>query len=96
MSTNRYWLIVIALAVLVPATVATVDALQGDGEEIFCTAEGLIGRNGETHGRSSSQDCQYVDADGELLMRTRNGQPLCYGEFTQIVSCSEPDARRPG
>jgi len=96
---SRYWLVVIGFAILVPATVAVIDASFGaDPEEIFCTAEGLIGPNGEVHGRSTSRGCQFVDAEGNLLRQTRDGEPLCYGghENKGVVPCDQPGALRPG
>lgn len=99
MRLSRYWLAVIGLAILVPATIAVIDASFGtDPEEIFCTAEGLIGPNGEMHGRSTSQGCQFVDDEGNLVTQTIDRKPLCYGGHKNmgIVPCDQPGAVRPG
>lgn len=99
MRLSRCWLVVIGLAILVPATIAVVDDSFGtDAEEIFCTAEGLIGPDGEVYGRSTSQVCQFVDGEGSLLRQTIDGEPLCYGGHKDmgIVPCDEPGAARPG
>lgn len=33
----------------------------------FCTAEGLVGPNGQIYGRSNEHDCRFVDEDGNVL-----------------------------
>lgn len=99
MRLSRYWPVVIGLAILVPGTIAVLDVSFGtDPEEIFCTAEGLIGPDGEVYVRSTDQGCQFVDGEGHLLRQTFDGKPLCYGGYKNmgIVRCDEPGAVRPG
>lgn len=99
MRASRYWLAIIGLAILVPAAVAVIYASFGaDTEEVFCTAEGLIGADGEVYGRSGSRGCQFVDRDGDLLTQTSEGEPLCYdGQANMaVVPCDQPGAVRPG
>ena len=37
------------------------------GSETFCTAEALLGPDGETYGRDPEQGCRFVDLDGNVL-----------------------------
>lgn len=91
----RVWLVIAAVLVVLAAGAAVLIS-RDEPEATFCTAEGLIGPAGETFGRSSSHDCQFVDDRGDLGMTLSNGEPLCYDQGTQIVPCDRPGARRPG
>lgn len=74
-------------------------------EEVFCTAEAIIYPDGELYGRSGTEGCQFVDADGSLLEVTQDGDPLCYDRryrgpdgravTPMIVDCDDPGALRP-
>ena len=75
-------------------------------EASFCTADGLIGPNGELYGRRHP-DCQFVDAEGELVTEFRDGRDLCYvvpadgrNSLGQTADCDNAgpgvEVRRPG
>jgi hypothetical protein len=91
----RVWLVIAAVVVVLAAGAAMLIA-RDEPEATFCTAEGLIGPGGETFGRSSSRDCQFVDDRGDLVMTLSNGEPLCYDQGTQTVPCDRPGASSPG
>lgn len=91
----RVWLVIAAVVVVLAAGAAVLIA-RDEPEARFCYADGLLGPNGETFGRSSSDDCQFVDDSGDLIRTLPNGEPLCYDQATQVVPCDQPGARRPG
>ena len=75
-------------------------------EASFCTANALIGPNGESYGRRHP-DCQFVDDDGKLVTEFGDGRELCYVVPTdstdyrgQVADCDNPGSgfkvRRPG
>jgi hypothetical protein len=86
---------------------AGVVAATTEPEVSFCTADALIGPNGESYGRRHP-DCQFVDDDGELVTTFADGQPLCYvvapadssASGGPVVDCDDPgpglEVRRPG
>ena len=93
------------LAGLALAATGAVVALD-EPETSFCTADGLIGPNGEMYGRRHP-DCQFVDDDGNLVTELSDGRQLCYvvptessGYRGQIADCDNPgpglEVRRPG
>lgn len=66
-----------------------------DPAEVFCTAEGLIGPNGETYGRTGPH-CVFADDEGNLATHMNGGTPICYAaDSSQIVPCATPGAREP-
>lgn len=62
--TSRMWPALFAAAAVAVGLVAFVDS---DDAERFCTAEGLIGENGQIYGRDPAQGCQFVDENGDVL-----------------------------
>ena len=91
---RRGLIVLIAAAVLCGA--GLVWLASGEPTETFCTAEGFIGPENKSYGRSSDHGCQFVDDEGELITELRDGTPICYDEHAAIVSCAEPGARPPG
>jgi hypothetical protein len=59
----------------------------GDAPVTMCFADGLLGPNGESYGRSAEHGCRFVDEDGNLVTRLRNGDPLCYDGSLAVVPC---------
>jgi hypothetical protein len=57
--------------------------------------EAWLWPNGESYGRSTTRDCQYVDGNGDLLTRQPDGTPICYDEQMMVIDCDDPGARRP-
>lgn len=87
---------------------AGVVAATTEPEVSFCTADALIGPNGESYGRRHP-DCQFVDGDGNLVTSFADGRPLCYvvsptdsssASSGQVADCDDPgpglEVRRPG
>lgn len=92
MTVRKRWLAAGAAAVALAG--GTFIATRDSGETTFCSAEALIGPNGETYGRTGP-DCQFEDEDGELVTHLNNGTALCYDDVTQVVSCDQPGSRPP-
>jgi len=103
----RRWVLAVAVVALLGAAGAVYAIYGQDPEESFCTADALIGPNGETYGRRHP-DCQFVDDDGNLVTEFGDGRALCYVVSTtdssdyrgQVADCDNPgpgvEVRRPG
>lgn len=72
-STGRRWTVVRLLiascavvAVLGGAAIA-LDTFDRTKPAKFCTADGMLGPDGEVYGRDPDQDCKFVDEDGRVL-----------------------------
>ena len=72
--------VVVAAALLVAGAAGCGD----DGEEpiSMCTADGLLGPNGETYARDLEQGCRWVDDEGRPLTTYPDGSRICYVEGT--------------
>lgn len=60
-------------ALLVPAGCGD----DGGDRATFCTAEAMLGPNGESYGRSAEHGCRFVDEDGSPLTTKPSGGPIC-------------------
>ena len=58
---------VTACALALTATTAGVVAAGDEPAPQFCTADGLIGDDGEIYGRDPDQGCRFVDQFGRVL-----------------------------
>ncbi|MFZ6002477.1 MAG: hypothetical protein ACOYXM_00955 [Actinomycetota bacterium] len=99
----------VAAGVAVAALAAASLVMASDEPETsFCTADGLLGPNGETYGRRHP-DCRFVDDYGNLITTFADGRPLCYAVPARAdddqygrgpVDCDDPgpgmEARRSG
>ena len=102
----RRWVPAVAVVALLGVSAVGYAIYSQEPEESFCTADALIGPNGEMYGRRMS-DCQYVDDDGNLVTEFSDGRELCYVVPTdssasrgQAADCDNPgpgvEVRRPG
>lgn len=67
--------------------VAVVGCSSDGGSGTFCTAEAMLGPEGESYGRSAEHGCRFVDDDGEPLTTRPDGRPLCYDDATVVIPC---------
>lgn len=57
----------VVLLMLLVAVLGLTFIGREESEERFCTADGMLGPNGETYGRDPNQGCKFVDDDGNVL-----------------------------
>lgn len=58
------------------------DGGAGGDTPAFCTADGLLGPDGQTYGRDLDQGCRWVDDEGKPLTTYPDGNRICYVEGT--------------
>jgi hypothetical protein len=75
------------LAVVLMFACSFVACSSDEGDVTICTAEAMLGPNGESYGRSGEHDCRFVDDDGKPLTTNGAGGPLCYDEAMLVVPC---------
>lgn len=66
---------VLAAAVLVVGVLAACGDDGGGSGGTMCTADALLGPNGESYGRSAEHDCAFVDEDGK---------PVCFDDAVRV------------
>jgi hypothetical protein len=59
----------------------------GEAPATMCFADGLLGPNGESFGRSAEHGCRFVDEEGNLVTKLPDGRRLCYDGDLAAVPC---------
>lgn len=63
----RRWALPIGVIVAVVLVAGAVAIGTRDDGPTFCTAEGMIGDNGQIYGRDPNQGCEFVDENGKIV-----------------------------
>ncbi len=64
---TRRWALPIGVLVAVVLVSGAVAIGISDDGPTFCTAEGMIGDNGQIYGRDPNQSCEFVDENGKIV-----------------------------
>lgn len=99
-TTAGRWTVASVLAVMALGGATAWVASDGDGNEVFCTTEGMLDDDGELLGRTGDR-CQFTDEEGKVLTTLPGGEELCYGWILgqeskateggdQVFPCDDP------